>query len=375
MWLTLGQHGLARLLDLTGRAGAWWLEEFFSLLPARYAASLRGKARPTLIVGHTDGQLELRLRSAGADVDEAERVVTEDVVAAIDAFLSQRDLDRRDIEIGLRLPEELVFSRELALPVEARASIDAIAAQDLARKTPFKAADIHSDHEIDRGIDGGRLLVRQWVTRRQSVERAAHELGLPLAELSFVTFGEQQAAPSIRLSREASKRNVWQAVLPALCGSAVVLAVLLGYLEYSNQQTTLDRLAVEIASAGHKAQQVRQTIDQLRARREALVRLRLQRSEAPGLIDLWEETTRILPQHSWLTELRLVEGSGGREAQVMMSGFSGAAPSLVGIIDGSRLFFDAALTSAVAFDANEGRERFALQAKVRSPADIKEVAR
>ncbi|WP_139024811.1 hypothetical protein, partial [Bradyrhizobium sp. STM 3843] len=267
------------MLDLTGRAGAWWLEEFFSLLPARYAASLRGKARPTLIVGYTDGQLELRLRSAGADVDEAERVVTEDAVAAIDAFLSQRDLDRRDTETGLRLPEELVFSRELALPVEARASIDAIAAQDLARKTPFKAADIHSDHEIDRGIDGGRLLVRQWVTRRQSVERAVHELGLPLAELSFVTFGEQQPAPSIRLSREASKRNVWQAVLPALCGSAVVLAVLLGYLEYSNQQTTLDRLAVEIASAGHKARQVRQTIDQLRARRDALVRLRLQHSE------------------------------------------------------------------------------------------------
>jgi general secretion pathway protein L len=155
----------------------------------------------------------------------------------------------------------------------------------------------------------------------------------------------------------------------------VVFAVLSGFLKYTGQQTALDRLEADIAVTSRKAQQVRQTIDQLRQRRDALVRLRLQRGEAPGLIDLWEEMTRILPQHSWLTELRLVEGSGGREAQVMMSGFSGAAPSLVGIVDGSRLFSDAALTSAVAFDPNEGRERFSLQAKVRPAVDLKEVAR
>jgi general secretion pathway protein L len=76
-----------------------------------------------------------------------------------------------------------------------------------------------------------------------------------------------------------------------------------------------------------------------------------------------------------LTEFRLAETSGKREQQVAMVGFSGAAPSLVGIFDGSRLLFDAALTSPVAFDAVEGRERFALQAKVRRPAVLKEAAR
>jgi general secretion pathway protein L len=93
------------------------------------------------------------------------------------------------------------------------------------------------------------------------------------------------------------------------------------------------------------------------------------------LIDLWEETTRVMPSHSWLTEFRLAETSGKREGQVTMIGFSGAAPSLVGIIDGSRLFLDAALTSPVAFDTAEGRERFALQATVRRPAMLKEAAR
>ncbi len=113
----------------------------------------------------------------------------------------------------------------------------------------------------------------------------------------------------------------------------------------------------------------------MRERRDALGRLRLQKSEAPGLIDLWDETTRVLPLHSWLTEFRLTEGAGKREGQVTMIGFSSAAPSLVGIVDGSRLLSDAALTSPVAFDATEGRERFALQAKVRLPETLKEAAR
>ncbi|WP_315731375.1 MULTISPECIES: PilN domain-containing protein [unclassified Bradyrhizobium] len=371
MALTLRQHDLVRLREAIGRGGAWWLDEFFKLLPARHAAFLRGGGRPTLIVGNENELLHLRLQNAGAGVDEAQSVVAEDALAVIGTFLSQRDLDRRDVEIGLRLPEELLFSRELILPVEAKASIDAIAAQDLARKTPFKAVDIYSDHRVERGLEGGRLLVRQWITRRQYVERAVDELGLQLTELRFVRFGEQQAAPSIRLSSEAGRRNIWKTVLAGLCCSAIGLAVLLGFVEYDNQQAALGRLEMDIAAATRKAQMVRQTVDQLRERRDALVRLRLQRSSAPGLIDLWEETTRILPHHSWLTELRLVEGSGAREAQVIMSGFSSAAPSLISIVDGSPLFSDAALASAVAFDANEGRERFSLQARVRSSVDVR----
>ncbi|OIQ69386.1 hypothetical protein GALL_490160 [mine drainage metagenome] len=83
----------------------------------------------------------------------------------------------------------------------------------------------------------------------------------------------------------------------------------------------------------------------------------------------------MLPSHAWLTEFRLLETAGKREEQVAISGFSNAAPSLVGIVDSSPLFFDAALTSPIAFDSTEGRERFALQAKVKMPDILKEARR
>lgn len=130
-----------------------------------------------------------------------------------------------------------------------------------------------------------------------------------------------------------------------------------------------------MAAVGTKAKQVRALVDQLQEKKNALLSLRRQRNEAPGLIDLWEETTRVLPSHSWISEFRLVEPAGKHEQQVTISGFSSAAPSLVGIIDSSSLLFDAALTSPIAFDAAEGRERFTLQAKVKMPEAFEEAAR
>jgi len=93
------------------------------------------------------------------------------------------------------------------------------------------------------------------------------------------------------------------------------------------------------------------------------------------VLDLWEEVTRILPAHTWLTEFRLTETGSKREEQITLSGFSGAAPSLVSIIDSSPLFFDAALTSPIAFDSGEGRERFSIQARVRAAPELKDASR
>lgn|SRR5450432_1461631 len=44
------------------------------------------------------------------------------------------------------------------------------------------------------------------------------------------------------------------------------------------------------------------------------------------MIDLWEEATRVLPSHSWLTDFRLVETADKHEEQVAILGFSNAAP-------------------------------------------------
>ncbi|WP_316205383.1 PilN domain-containing protein [Bradyrhizobium sp. SZCCHNS3004] len=362
--------GAARTRELMQSAVSWWYAEFINLLPQRIAAVLSARGRPRVVLARCDGGIRLRLSDPRSGGDTAEISSAEPVVA-IGALLARRGLDRREVELGLELPKASVFCRDVVLPAEARGAIDTILPQDLLRRTPFKAEDIYSDHAASTAPDG-RIAVRQWVTRRQHVQRAADELGLSVEEITFVMFGNAEAAQTIRLARETNALQPHRIAIAALCCSAVLLAGGLAGLTYVRQQAALDRLDAEIVVARRNAERVRATVEQLRERRMTLTRLRLQRSETPGLIDIWDETTHLLPRHSWLTELRLAEGDNGRSATVTMTGFSAAAPGLVNILDASKLFADAALTSPVAMDPVEGRERFSLQAKVRLPDALKE---
>jgi general secretion pathway protein L len=116
-------------------------------------------------------------------------------------------------------------------------------------------------------------------------------------------------------------------------------------------------------------------LNTLEQKQALLLRIQLRKRDAAGLLDIWQEATRLLPSHSWLTELRLSEAAGDREQRVAMSGFSAAAASLVGLIDASPRFADASLTSPIAPDSVEERERFSLQAKVRNMSSRREAAR
>ncbi len=363
----------ARPRDWAQSAAAWWCREAVDLLPQRFVAALAPAGRPRLLVDRDDTGIRLQLNDPRSGVQAVETTHAGEVTAAIASILQRHGLDRRDVDLGLRLPEESVFRRELMLPPEAKGAIDTIVPQDLLRRTPFKAEDIYCDHSTATSPDG-RIAVRQWVTRRHHVQQAADQLGLAVAHIDFVVFGDDQTSPSIRLARPAASRKTSTVAIAVLGALAVLLGSGIAVLTFARQQATLDRLEAEIVVARKGAERVRVLVDQLRERRTALSRLRLQRGEVPGLIDVWDEASRILPKHSWLTELRLVEGANPRSATVTMTGFSAAAPSLINTLGGSRLFVDAALTSPVAMDPIENRERFSLQARIRVPDAIKEVA-
>ena len=108
---------------------------------------------------------------------------------------------------------------------------------------------------------------------------------------------------------------------------------------------------------------MRTKVSQLEQGRAALLQLRARKLETAGLLDIWQDVTRTLPVHSWITELRLTENEA---RQIAMSGFSTDASSLVGLFDKSTLFVDASFTAPITRDPIEGKERFSLQAKFRT---------
>jgi general secretion pathway protein L len=358
--------------QLIARFGHWWLREFLALFPERIAQWLTGFGKIALVLAQDEAFVELRLRASGGAQLESMRIARDEYTAAsIDNFLLRNELTRADVTIAVTLRPEQFFKRTLVLPLQAANAVEGIVARDLAEKTPFRPADIHYDYAIVREAD--RLIVTQQLVKRDSVEAAALAFGIDVADIGFLDAATQREetaqAPAITLHRDRSDRTslACRAAL-ALAGSAVVLALIAGGIDYWRQQSALDALGPQIAKMRPQAQEVRDAFAKLQQRQSSFGHLLTRKHQAPALLDIWDEVTRLLPDDSWLIELHMTDASPSQEYRLAVSGFSTAAAKLVVVFDRSPLFREAALTAAIALDANEQRERFALQAEVRRDA-------
>lgn len=361
--------------DLAGRLGRWWLEEFLDLFPSRVAQWLVGGGPKVLILQTEGDTISLELLNDRRDRMASDRVGSADYSAvSIDRFLRAHGLARKDVIIGVRLPAALFFGRRLILPIATSHMVADVARHDLVTKTPFRLDDIYHDHAARDAGEKDKILLWQWVIRREFVGDAVTSLGIDPESVSFIDAppeADRSAPPPIiHLRRDDGGRSLVRSIALAMGVGTLLLAGTVVGLEYWKQQTTLDELDTQIAAAKTKAQQVRSGIDKLDQEQLAILQLRLRKTQTPGLLDVWHELTRVLPAHSWLTELRLTE-TPDRTQQVAMNGLSAAASSLVGLVDQSPLFGETSLTAPISTDPIESRERFALQAKVRRPVQAK----
>jgi general secretion pathway protein L len=367
---------VAKAGELVDGFGRWWLGEFLGLFPKRVADWLVDSGGRTLVLAPEADAVAFHLKTDRGRLLASSRIGRGDYSTdLIDEFLRHHRCSRPQVSIGLGLPQEQIFRRSFALPLAARRALDAVVVQDLLAKTPFELEDIHHGHRVRR--EGDRFVVSQWVVRRAHVAAAAEALGLDPDAIGFIECpdsGADGAPASIITKRSpAANRNRWvQRIAFGLACTALLLAVTLPATSYRRQQALLDGLQSEIAAATGKVRRVLGAIDKLRQEQAVVQRLRAERN-APGLLDVWEEATRVLPAHTWLSELRLSETPEGR--QVVLSGFSAAAAGLVPLLDGSPMFAEAALVGPITMDPAEGRERFIIQAKLKGAASPRTASR
>jgi general secretion pathway protein L len=302
------------------------------------------------------------------NLDSARITGSEYRPTTVDDFLRRNEFARRDVSIGIALRPDQFFERELVLPLQAARSLDEIVARDLTQKTPFRLADIHYDFIFVE--DAGKLIVTQRLTKRESVKAAAMVLGLDPAEVSFLSIHDQNGGTTfgaaISLHKGRKDKISWppRAAL-GLATSIVLLALFTGGLKYWRQESNLETLGPQIKIANQQAREVRDAFAKLEHQHTSISHILAEKRQGPAVLDIWEETTHLLPADSWLTELSITNALPSEGYHISMIGFSAAAAKLVVMFDQSPLFHEAALTTAVALDPIEQRERFALQAKVR----------
>ena len=342
----------------------WWRNELLATVPGGLANWLVDGGARRLVLAAAEGAVAFHLMNDGGRVLAAARVDQSGYAPdVIDAFLETNRCDRKDVAIGLRMPADSVFYRKLLLPLEVQRSLNNVVVQDMTAKTPFQIDDVFHAYASSRM--GGTLEVRQWIVRRKHVDAALGLLGIEISDLAFIEadseIGNPPALPALELHNDASRRQHWiKWTAASLAATALVLACLAGGLRYSHQEELLQSLATELVAERTKAQQILRTVADAEREAAGLDRVRMKRNLEPGLLDVWEEATRVLPNDSWLTELRFSESGDAR--QVVLTGYARAAAALVPLVDRSALFRDASLVAPISLDQGEDRERFTIQA-------------
>jgi general secretion pathway protein L len=337
----------------------WWLSEFLGILPNFLAEQLCEHSEPAIRVFAEAVGVRLDIVFARGRVAHSEFIAWSDYSAAVlDRHLSKRGINRSDATVAVLLPPTAFFHRSFNIPTRARDRIHAIARQELERRTPFLAQDVYFGTAIDPQLrDSKTLTIRQTLVRRDLVEAAAQRLEMPLEAISFVapaTSENDNLASSVSLRPEVNRKISFTVRLAhALALATVVIASTDAALYWWRQETAIATVQQQTALVREKAMAVRDLEAEVTRVRSSLQALE-ERRALPSAADLWRETSRVLPDDSWVTDWRLRDGS------LSLAGFSAMATGLVGLFEKSPLFKEASLDAPITFDNLHGRERFSL---------------
>jgi len=225
----------------------------------------------------------------------------------------------------------------------------------VVRRTPFELCDIwHGATKVDGGSDDVQALCH-WIVRRDRAESALAEVGLHSSDIDFlaVTHAADVSETVIEFRSAGNQDPPWaaRAIRGLALASLVVALGCLAVFEWrqASVAASLESKISEARLGAHSGSDGLHPVGRLFAMKASI-----------GILEIWDELSRILPDHTLLTEQRLADG------KVTLSGFSADAAGLVRILDQSPLFSGASLAAPITPDGVEQKDRFSIVLNVRS---------
>jgi general secretion pathway protein L len=315
------------------------------------------------LVEERDGVFAMRPTGKDASAKTAPeriRIVNGEVVAAGSANAAAM-LKASRAELMLQ-PESFVF-RPLELPRRATEFLDGIVRAQIDRLTPWSAENAAFGWSAPAEIANDRVLVTVAATARSVVMplvAAIAGLGADSIVVSTVPPGAQNGATAIKvfdqrvrgaLEVHRVRRAIATALLVAgvLAGAAIAADVIVGDQLDARQADLAHRIAAQRAKLRAGGDAVRDS---------ALAALERRRHETPSSVIVLEALSQILPDHTYVTELRIQ----GDKMQVV--GVTRDAPSLIRLIEQSAHFTRATFFAPTTRSPSEPGEHFHIEARI-----------
>jgi len=341
---------------------SWWVRECSELLPTRVVEWL---------LAENSARAYIRLERDGIFIVVATRqkrillqksILWQDCVpGALESALSAGGVASSARTFVLQLPAGSFFRRTMTMPRRARANIATITENELEHRTPFAIEDVYLASTVHRSSPTkDTIRIEQTIIKRTLVEEAAERIKIPVSAIAFVgSEGEYDVDSGIPLRHVPTKETQGRVKFITLIAlSSAILAAAAVVVIWSKHETAIASMQTELANVHRKVEVVQRTANVVERTRAALQALK-QRRKLPSAIVLLRETSRLLPDDTWITEWRLQNNT------ISMAGLSSSAARLVAVFEGSPFFKDPNLNSPISFDQVTGKERFSLVARIR----------
>ena len=321
--------------------------------------------RTVRLVEQDDGTLVPQAGKRGTPVPagEALRIANGEIVGSPPPGLAAALRGSR-AELVLQ-PGRFLF-RPLELPGRAAEFLDGIVRAQIDRLTPWTAADavFGWSKPVDAGPD--RIVLTVAATARALVAPTVKAIAaldvrsiavstlLPGTDAgaAAVTVLDEQARGVLDLARVRRVLVVILALAGVAAGGALAAAAVIGGRLDAEQAALSRRIANQraVARAARDA-----PLDSAAAAMRTLERRKV---EAPAGVMVLETLSQILPDHTYVTELR-IEGD-----KLRVVGLTRDAPSLIGLIEQSGRFTRATFFAPTTRAPSDPGERFHIEARI-----------
>lgn len=337
-----GKDRVVRFLD-------WWLSELTSFLPHRRVSPER-RAKRIIEIELRDGAEIAIVKSRGREKTAREERLGEVPPATI-------GLEAAPVAgPALRLSRAQTLSRTLTLPRAAERRLSDILLHQFSSLMPYPASDAYFDHRI-AARSGETIEVELICVARSRLDHWRGALAAIGLAPSAVTVAD---APGVDLLRElhAKRRAVGAPRRRILALAALALVVAAVWTPYQARMSQNEALRAELEryrQGAERASAIAGDIERIEARRSALEETL--RGGTPRLAVI-DAAARALPDGAWLTRLEIEEG------RALFYGEAASAAPLIGALEASPVFADAAFLSPVTRSRGGAGERFEIGAKI-----------
>lgn len=335
---------------------SWWAAQLLELLPPELRQRIEQR-NCRLFVEEAPGALKLRV-GPSLESGALRRVAVD---APADRAIPD---DLRVAETIALLPVGKVLRTLLQLPIAAEENLHEVLAFEMDRHTPFTAEQLYYDCVV-RARDAGRrrLSVELVYTTRAVVEQfleTLQGLGIRPDVITSRDAASRAALPVNLLpaERRRSGAGSMRRLNTALAGLAAVLllvAIALPPIQKAGLVSALEPQVQEAAAEARQASQLRAEVARLADGGRVLA----SRKQSNLLVvELIDEVSRRLPDHTWLSRLDIAGNT------LQLQGQSRAAAELIGIIEASPRLEKVRFSSPVSQVSATGVDQFHLTAEI-----------